>query len=458
MVFWYGAFGSLASLALLFHAVAADVDPFCDADCQLSYRQALAIESKRWVSNNVATDEFYASPNNISAYAAGDLVKWQDLSPSQISQNWTIPAGMSLSRYLYMSEDIEGKAIPATAFVLIPYSNPLKDKPFRAVVWAHGTAGGTRQCAPTNHRALYYEWEGPFALAQRGYVVIAPDYAGLGSDIPQGFMYEAGALHAADVGLGVKAARQRLGKLISHEWVIVGHSEGGLTAWRTNEREAIAAKATGGFIGAVSAAPALRPLSLIPESFRLANGGPVGDVVSIYFLQSLSRLFDTVRIGDYVSDIVANRIPLADQGCLITGGALYGNLTQDQLYKNISWLNHPVVVDWQKRYNGAGPHELAAPMLIVQGVNDTLTYPETMEDDLNQTCGTYPNSTVDLLLYPELDHDETFQAAQADYLPWIEDRFNNLQLTVGCNKRTVSPATNRFSITQQSWDAVVQLE
>ena len=195
---------------------------------------------------------------------------------------------MSLSKFLYMTVDMDGTAIPASACEMLPFANHRgANEPLRTVVWTHGTAGGARECAPSNHKGLYREWLGPFALVQQGFAVIYPDYPGQGSDIPQGFMYEAGALHARHTSLSVVAARQALGDLITHEWVVVGHSEGGLSAWRTNEREARERKATGGFLGAVSLAPAVRPLELIAESFELASEGPVGDVVSIYVLQSI---------------------------------------------------------------------------------------------------------------------------------------------------------------------------
>ncbi|KAK2011417.1 alpha/beta-hydrolase [Colletotrichum eremochloae] len=426
----------------------------CDFACEAAYRASLAIDLRSRVNVDLSIDPFYANPANLSNFAVGDVVKWHDLTGDQAGKIWSIPAGMSLSRFFYMTEDIDGKPIPATAFVLLPWSNPQgKDKPFRTVVWAHGTAGYTRECAPSNNRILYYEWEGPFALAQAGYAVIAPDYAGQGSDIPQGFMYESGALHAADVVHGLHAARQVIGQQLSDDWVVVGHSEGGLTAWRTNEREAKADKKTKGLIGVVSVAPALRPLKLIPESFRRANGGPVGDVVSIIVLQAISKLYPSIKVEDYVSDIVASRIPASNLGCLRTGGTIFGSLTETQLYKNTSWLTHPDVVDWQERYNGAGLHQWAAPMLVVQGMGDTLTYIETMMEDFDATCKAFPDSPAQLYVYPELNHDPAFQASQADYLPWIADRFNKVPVATGCSKKTIEPATKTHLLTQQSWEA-----
>jgi hypothetical protein len=242
----------------------------CDSGCQTAFQQALASESSSWVSKNLSASEFYSTPANSTGAKPGDLLRWEDLSRGEANRNYSIPGSMSISRYLYMTEDIDRKPIPASAFVLLPYNKPDSNKPLNTLVWTHGTAGRIQNCAPSNHKDLYYEWQGPYALAQAGYAVVAPDYAGQGSDIPQGFMYEAGFLHAADVTYGLIAARKMMGKLLSEEYVVVGHSEGGMTAWRTNERLAMPDQEdllkAGKFLGSVANAPALRPLDLIPES------------------------------------------------------------------------------------------------------------------------------------------------------------------------------------------------
>ncbi|PSN73812.1 hypothetical protein BS50DRAFT_595373 [Corynespora cassiicola Philippines] len=402
----------------------------CDAACQAAFERSLQSESASWVSQNATLEDFYSTPDNSSTAKPGDVLRWESIPRATVNTNYSIPAGTSLHRFLYMTEDIDRKPIPASAFVLLPYSNVDPTKPFNTLV-------------------LYYEWQGPFALAMAGYAVVAPDYAGQGSDIPQGFMYEAGYLHAADAAYSLIAARKVIGNLLSEEWMVIGHSEGGLTAWRTNERLAMADQEellkAGTFLGAVAEAPALRPLDLIPESIRIANGGPLGDAVSVYFLQSLSRLFpDDIRIEEYVTDIVLGRIGLADQSCLQGGRALFGNLTKDELFKDMSWLEHPAVVDWQKRYNGAGPHALAAPMLVIQGLADILTYANNTRLDFNRTCSSFPESSAELRLYPEADHDVVTQAAQVDYLDWIRARFAHEETDPGCETTTVEPASTQF--------------
>lgn len=421
----------------------------CDPACQAAFTQLQALEASSWVSKNVTLDAFYSTPSNVTGAKPGDLLRWEDLSREVVNTNFTPPAGMSISRFLYMTEDIDRKPIPASAFVLLPYNKPCNDKPFNTAVWTHGTAGRIRNCAPSNHKDLYYEWQSPYALATAGYAVIAPDYAGQGSDIPQGFMYEAGYLHAADVAYGLIAARKVIGDLLSDEWVVVGHSEGGMTAWRTNERLAMSGQEellkAGKFLGAVANSPALRPLDLIPESIRRAAGGPIGDAVSVFFLQSLALLFpDQIRVEDYLTDTVLGRLPLMDQGCLLVGRTLFSNLTSSELFKDLSWLKHPAVVDWQNRYNGAGPHALAAPMLVVQGIADPLTYANNTEWDFNQTCNTYPESKATLRLYPDADHNVAAQAPLYDILSWIQDRFDGAEVPEGCTTETVEPATTLF--------------
>ncbi|KAF4335071.1 secretory lipase [Fusarium beomiforme] len=454
----------LLSIAFFASALAASQSPLlyadepnrCDATCQLAYRKVLAMETARWVNQDITTDSFYSSPSNMSKYSTGDLIKWEKVPSEQAYRRWTIPAGLSLTRFFYVSEDIAGNPLPATGVVLTPYSNPLgKDKPFRTVVWTDGTAGGTRQCSPSNHRALLYGWSAPFALALAGYVIIAPDYAGQGSEA-EGFQYEAGILHAADASTSVQAVRKALGSKISKEWVVIGHSEGGMSSWRTNEREAKPEKAIGGFLGAVALSPGLVPSKIISETIRRAGDRPAGDFLSALLLQSVSKIYPSIKFEDYASDIVVARMPLFDQGCFYTAASLFSSLTIDQLYKNTSWLQHPDYIKWETIYNGAGPHKLAGPLLVIQGAEDPIVYPDTCEEAFNDTCKEFASSaTAEFRLYPGLGHGAVLPASQQYFLSWIEDRFNQVSLQNGCRKLTLIPETNNFAPASNDWDAII---
>lgn len=430
----------------------------CDASCQAAIQASYEKELDVWVSDT-AMDSFFDTPTNFTNAKPGDVLKWEDISPKVLGANYSIPAGLSLSRYMYVTEDINRQPIPATGFAIIPWSNPhaksSKDK-LRTVVWTHGTAGRSIQCAPTNHKSLYYEWRGPFAIAQAGYAVVAPDYAGQGSKIKQGFMYEAGYLHAADAAYSLIAAKKVIGNLLGDKWVVFGHSEGGMTAWRTNQRLAMAGQEAlhkaGKFLGAVASAPALDPLRMFPISVKRYGDGPAYDPFSVYWLQSLAGLFpDQIKVKDWLADIPYQRLAALDKTCFVTGLALMGNFTYAQLYKSIDWVNLPIVKEWSKTYNGQVISELAAPMLIIQGETDVVTPAEITIEDFNKTCKQFPRSQVTLKLYPDNGHPQVTETSKYDVLKWIDSRFEDVPLQKKCVKETIQPLTNRYSTAGVSW-------
>ncbi|KAK2136800.1 hypothetical protein NOF04DRAFT_1268880 [Fusarium oxysporum II5] len=187
-----------------------------------------------WTAN-LSHDPFWHLPQNISTAKPGDILRWQDIDAIAASTNWTIPAGAALSRFQYASEDIDGEIVAASAFLLIPYAPQNGAKKLRTL-------------------------------------------AGLGSTTPKGFQYVAGWTHAADVAFSVIAAKRRIGALLSDGWVTVGQSEGGMTAWRVNERLALsgqdALRKAGNFLGSVAIAPANRvddgvvPIKFTAEDYK----------------------------------------------------------------------------------------------------------------------------------------------------------------------------------------------
>ncbi|UQC75619.1 uncharacterized protein CLUP02_02275 [Colletotrichum lupini] len=466
---------SFVAVAAAFVGIVSALDPICDAECQkgcdaacqTAIQTTYEAEASLWVSD-IVSDPFYSTPSNFTGAKPGDILLWENVPAAQLSSNWTIPASLSLSRVLYVTEDIDRKPIPASAWVLLPFSNPFakpgataEENKLRTVVWTHGTAGRSRLCAPTSNKGLYYDWKAPFILAESGYAVIAPDYAGQGSDIPQGFMYESGWLHVADVAYSLVAARKAIGDLLGQKWVVYGHSEGGMTAWRTNERLAQpdqeALLEAGEFIGSVAAAPALRPQKLIPASLALAQGKAAHDPFSVYFLQSLSLLFpDQIKVADYLGEIPLQRLGALDKSCFTSGFAIVGDFTPEQLYKNTSWLTLPIVDEWAARYNGQGPHSIAAPMLVISGETDTITPNNLTLDDFNQTCTSFPESPVHARVYPSMGHGQVLEAARADIAAWIGARFEGVPVEKTCVKEEVKPLTDRYAIGELFWHATLQ--
>ncbi|KAF4458623.1 secretory lipase [Fusarium albosuccineum] len=113
---------SLVALVATPLAAANTPSKFCDAACLKEFEEARSSEASGWVSQNVTLDPFYKAPEGLSSKAPGTLLRWQNVPDAQLSTNWTIPAGLSLSRFLYVSEDHDGITVPASAYALLPYS------------------------------------------------------------------------------------------------------------------------------------------------------------------------------------------------------------------------------------------------------------------------------------------------------------------------------------------------
>lgn len=420
-----------------------------ELDLRAAYERAYAYDSANWLANASSTDPFYQSPANISAYAPGDIVRIERVSHENLKQ-YIIPPGLSMVRMLYQSLDLDNKPVPASAFILLPYSWSRPHAPLSVIVWTHGTSGIERQCGPSNQRNLYYDFDGPFAMALRGYAVIAPDYAGLGSDTT--FNYLAAPSHAADVAFSVVAARRAfpLG-FLDYGWVVIGHSEGGLTAWAVNEQQVT--HPIGGFRGSVSIAPALLNLQIIRhgvENDKLASSL----FYSSYTLTTIARLDKSVDVTRYFSDIGLKLTKLAATACFHTAAVIFEGFMFSDIFKDPTWLYSSWADAWENRTAVRGDKPLAQPLLLVEGLDDRSVFPAIPEGVFEHHCSVQPDTRVHLSRYPEMDHDPLAYVSQNEYFDWVEDRFNGVPVSRGCTNATVEmiypDSFNNFALVVQS--------
>ncbi|KAH7269822.1 uncharacterized protein BKA55DRAFT_532453 [Fusarium redolens] len=441
----YLLFTSLAFSSLVLgdaHLSKAPTSPYCKGECQKNFTMGWEIDAGNWVAANLSHDPFWHLPHNISTAKPGDILRWQDIDATTASTNWTIPAGAALSRFQYTSEDADGKVVAASAFLLIPYAPPNDAKKLRTLVWTHGTAGVVPICAPTNHKNLYYDWQAPYSFVQLG-------YAGLGSTTPKGFQYVAGWTHAADVAFSVIAAKRRIGALLSHEWVTVGQSEGGMTAWRVNQKLALSGQdglnKAGKFLGSVAIAPANRPTDLIDYLNSMpvsADGSSYG--LTAYLLPNIANLYPELHAEDYLTKTAIGRLTLMRRSCTYGGFYATGNMANEEFYKNSSWTKHPAVAAWRKTYMGEGHWKLAAPLMVIQGADDGVVPIKFTVEDYKRTCKEEPDSSIKFLAYAGQNHDSVTNSAQADYMSWVNDLFNGKKMKKGCSRVDIRPLTDRF--------------
>ena len=163
----------------------------------------------------------------------------------------------------YKMLGVNGKEVQATALVFTPPASVTQPEDgWRIVVWAHGTTGVADQCAPSR-QGLNGNEHLLQALLASGYVVVAPDYEGLGEpDGQEAHPFLNVKSEAYSITDAVVAARYYLagqGQKVSRQWMTVGHSQGGQAALGAAQ---YASRAKLDYKGTVAIAPASN-LSLI---------------------------------------------------------------------------------------------------------------------------------------------------------------------------------------------------
>ena len=240
----------------------------------IEIRKLLEFEELDWATGSVLEDPFYSIEGSDFASAApGKLLKIE-----RAINTWkhALPPATTMSRFVFQSKSLNGSLVPVSAYVLWP-SSPRYDVvggDYQMVVWAHGTGGTVPNSAPSHLANLWQHHFAPLQLVLQGYVVVAPDYAGLG--ISKGYggqpithEYMASPAQANDIVYSVQAAREAFPRL--NRFVVVGHSQGGSAAWPTAGKETI-----DGYLGSVAISPVTNILSQ-PDPLRsiiIANMTP----------------------------------------------------------------------------------------------------------------------------------------------------------------------------------------
>lgn len=124
----------------------------------------------------------------------------------------------------YKMPYVSGKQQSATAMVIFPKISQPKDG-WRVVVWAHGTTGVGDTCAPsqnllgTNFQILAN------SLLQKGYVIVAPDYEGLGKEGIHPYLNLESEAQSAIYA--IKAVKEKYRSQLHDTWMSIGQSQGG---------------------------------------------------------------------------------------------------------------------------------------------------------------------------------------------------------------------------------------
>lgn len=228
---------STASAATTTATTTATATPAsCDQACQAAWQQQEA--------NALPRTSFYQAPTPLPVKPAGTLIRQQATSAYQVADQ-----AVTATRILYHSRTSAGHDVAVSGVVLVPPGTPPSGG-WPVVVDAHGTSGIARDCAPSLMRDLYHG-DQMLQFIGKGWAVVAPDYAGMGTDGRVEFVNA--TAESNDLFDGLLAARQT-GLGLSSRWVLWGHSQGGGAALAAAQR--LVGRPDAGYRGAVFTSPA----------------------------------------------------------------------------------------------------------------------------------------------------------------------------------------------------------
>lgn len=452
---------TVATWALAVHATTQpastklDASTTCDEACK-----ELVLRVSSWEAEQRAFNfSFYTVPENYSAaLAPGSVLR---LEQTTNLTNYTVPAPLTMSRILYTTEDLNGTVIPASAYILWP-STPLEvpvansssnSTQWPIVAWAHGTSGGLSPCAPSNYRNLQYHFQVPFTLALQGYVVVAPDYAGLGvGRLPNGeeigHPWAAWPAQANDIANAVKAARNAFPQFLDANgpFIAMGHSQGAAAVWSLTERQV--SKPVAGYRGAVALAP---PTGVI-EHVRRARSDHDANRTHLWtsallsfqtpLIKGITAAYPSLNLSG-MTELGRDRwvnVQEAVQGCLPTKQvASIGAPLAELAYRN--WTEYPTVLEFEERTE-FGRRPLRGPLLIMSGDLDAIADIDSLKETITATCeilesGGFQES-VQFVECIGMNHFPVIQASQGKWLGWVRERFfSSGSANSGCSTEVV---------------------
>ena len=217
------------------------------------------------------------------------------------------PPGTQAWRIQYWTTKGNGQRFAVTGIVAAPME-AIPPRPRRVIAWTHGAWGVAEKCAPSLS-PNFFQYSAGMNAVRSGYVVVAPDYIGLGSPTMHPFLVGPDTANA--VLDAVRAAREIPGAAAGNSFAVWGESQGGHAALWT----AISARNYAPDLTLVATAAAAPPTDL-GANLREGRDKNARALLLSFALHSWSTLygFSLDPIANRTNQGIINR--LAQNNCV----------------------------------------------------------------------------------------------------------------------------------------------
>lgn len=338
------------------------------------------------------------------------------------------PPGMQAWRIVYATTDGRGRAQQVTGLVVAP-REALPAAPRKVIAWAHGTWGVVPKCAPSLSPNVFDATPALADMVRRGFVVVAPDYPGLGSDMPHPYLVGPDTAHA--VLDAVRAARGISGAGAGTRFAVWGESQGGHAAlWTASRAARYAPDLT--LVGTAAAAP---PTDL-PANLRSGTDQNVRAMLTAFATYSWSRYYGTPLAGLFTRPQAGVVTRLAQNNCIELGkNPRLGTILGVVAVKNaLRGKDIGAIRPWSQyaRSNSVVAASVPGPLLVAQSGADPIVSPAVTRAFVQRRCATRrPTRWVPL---PGGDHGHSARDSAGVTLDWIEARFAGERAPSDCGR------------------------
>jgi acetyl esterase/lipase len=279
---------------------------------------------------------------------------------------------------------VDGSPQVVSGSVFAPTGTPPEDG-WPVIVFGHGTTGVLSECAPSLSPSLLGTADAIRALLGLGFVLVVPDYQGLGS--PDSYHPYLDATTAGYNMIDAASASRRLVPESSDRWVAFGVSQGGQASWAANELFTDYGAGDTRLVGSVSVSPAADVTGMADMA---AEGtlSPQQRIAMVLILSSLKNAHPELDLDDYRRGAVAENWDLL-AGCSTDAGedriAVAERIPPEDLRPAT-----PEALDRLRSYlqqmSGLPRSPASAPMFVVHGDADDVVPVVWTEEAVRRAC------------------------------------------------------------------------
>jgi uncharacterized membrane protein HdeD (DUF308 family)/alpha-beta hydrolase superfamily lysophospholipase len=369
---------------------------------------------------------FYDAPADVPAHP-GALLKSEPFTTA-------VPSGAKAWRILYTTTAGDGTAALASAVVLTSLKPASSPRP--VITWAHGTTGYMPNCAPSNLSEPFSSGALPALdqIVDNGWVLVATDYAGLGTTGPQPYLIGQGearsVLDAVRAAKALSAADHTLS--MADSTVVWGHSQGGQAALWTGGLASNYAPDVK-ISGVAAMAPASDAIGLVKNLPNVTGGS----VFASYVAAAYSDSYPEVKFNDYIAGPARTFVREMSTRCLSEPGVLVSIINAIVIDKDRTiFAKDPTSGAMGERLRENTPTlPIPYPLFVAQGLTDPLVVPSVQSAYVAQRCAA--GQKLQYKTYAGKDHmglvgsDSPFIR---DLIAWTKDRIAGLPAASNCGQ------------------------